>query len=117
MRGRAEDFQPLTPALSQRERGRSAHPALALLRQPEAIAAALLVVAFIIAAITSPYFLDVRFLLDSTSQRMEIGVMALAMTLVIVSGNIDLSVASALSLIAVVAGRLHERGWSMSAVI
>jgi rhamnose transport system permease protein len=43
--------------------------------------------------------------------------MALAMTYVIISGNIDLSVASGLALVAVCCSRLFERGVPMGAVI
>ena len=57
----------------------------------------LLVLAFAISAVTSSHFLDAGYLLDATSLYMEIGVMALAMTLVIISGNIDLSAAAGLS--------------------
>src|SRR5205823_13470467 len=53
----------------------------------------------------------------ATSLLMEVGVMALAMTLVIVSGNIDLSVASALALIGVVAATMNAAGVSMPLVI
>lgn len=91
-----------------------AHRAAGLLAYPEAITLLLLVIAFIVSAMLSEYFLDASYLFDSTSQYMEIGLMALAMTLVIISGNIDLSVASALALVGVVVGRLHsEAHWPM----
>jgi rhamnose transport system permease protein len=87
----------------------------AIAAHPEVITLALLVIAFAAGAMLSPYFLDVGFLLDSTSLYMEIGVMALAMTLVIVSGSIDLSVASNLALTAVIVAKLHaEHGVPMA---
>ena len=89
----------------------------ALLRQtarPEAITLLLLIVAFIVGPILSPYFLDGQYLLDSTSLYMEVGIMALAMTFVIISGNIDLSVASNLALTAVICGRLYNGGAGLS---
>jgi rhamnose transport system permease protein len=91
--------------------------ALTILRQPESITAALLLIAFAVGAATSSYFLDARYLLDSTSLTVEVGIMALAMTLVIISGNIDLSVASAQALIGVVAATIYARGVAMSIVI
>lgn len=60
----------------------------------------------------SPYFLSVRNLFDMTSQFMELGLMALAMTLVIILGQIDLSVASMMALTGVVFGLLSEGGMS-----
>src|SRR5579875_1589456 len=42
----------------------------------------------------SPYFWDANNILDDTSTFMEVGIMALPMTLIIVAGQIDLSVAS-----------------------
>lgn len=85
---------------------------------PESITLAILVLAFAVSAWLSPYFLDAGYLLESTTLYMEIGLLALAMTLVIVSGNIDLSVASGLALTAVVAAALHTRlGAPMLAVI
>jgi rhamnose transport system permease protein len=71
-----------------------------LAQRPEIIAMILLCVAFFAGAGMSPYFLDLRYLLDSTSLDMEIGLLALAMTFIIISGNIDLSVASGLALVA-----------------
>jgi rhamnose transport system permease protein len=80
-----------------------------LLRRPETIAAVLLCIAFGVGAKLSPYFLDAHFLFDSTSQYMEIGIMALAMTLVIISGNIDLSVASGSALVCVTSAMLYSK--------
>lgn len=64
-------------------------------------------------ALISPYFLSVQTLFDMTSQFMEIGLMALATTLVIIMGQIDLSIASILALSGVVVGLLHEAGVPM----
>jgi rhamnose transport system permease protein len=88
-----------------------------LLKRPETVTVILLAIAFAVGASLSPYFLDAHFLFDSTSQYMEIGIMALAMTLVIISGNIDLSVAAGLALVAVCSARLFERGVPMPAII
>jgi rhamnose transport system permease protein len=80
-----------------------------LLARSEAITLLLLCAGLAVGAAMSPYFLDVRYLLDSTSLYMETGLMALAMTLVIISGNIDLSVASNLALSGVLCATMYSR--------
>jgi rhamnose transport system permease protein len=86
-----------------------------ILRKPETITALLLAIAFVISASRTPAFRDARYLLvDAAPQSMEIGIMALAMTFVIISGNIDLSVASGLGLICVCCARLYDEAhWPM----
>lgn len=76
----------------------------------EAILLLLLFGSFAYSASISPYFLEVRTLFDMTSHFMEIGLMALAMTLIVVMGEIDLSVASLCALAGVACGLLHEGG-------
>lgn len=83
-----------------------------LLARPELVTVALLILAFIGGAILSPYFLDLGFLLNYTSLFIEVGIMALGMTFVIISANIDLSVASTLALVASFAGVLFF-DWSV----
>ena len=80
--------------------------------RPEVVPAVLLVVAFIAGAAESKYFLDYRYLLDSSTLYVETGLLALGMTFVIVSGNIDLSVASMTALVACVTARMMETGKS-----
>lgn len=75
----------------------------------ELTVAVLLVLAFVVGARLSPNFLDLRYLLDTTSLYMETGILALGMTLLIISGNIDLSVASSIALVAAVTGVCAER--------
>lgn len=87
-------------------------------RYPELVTVFVLVVAFVVSANLSPYFLDLVYLFESTSLYIELGILALAMTLVIVSGNIDLSVASGLALVGAVAALLHvELGVPMILVV
>lgn len=74
------------------------------LTRPEAVALGLFIVAFIAGALLSPYFLDANFLLNYTSLYIEVGIMAIGLTFVIISANIDLSVASTLALVACIAG-------------
>jgi rhamnose transport system permease protein len=80
-----------------------------LLSHREVITFGLLVVAFFVSSRLSPYFLDVQYIFDATSLYVEVGVMALAMTFVIISGNIDLSAASMLALVAVSFGLMYTR--------
>lgn len=108
----AHDLPPSLPPSSTAGRGGTppwARWLLTILGYPETIAVVLLAIAFAAGAALSPYFLDARFLLDSTSLYMEIGVMALAMTLIIISGNIDLSVASNLALTAVLCATFYSK--------
>lgn len=91
--------------------------ATSALATPEAVVLALIPVALLAGAMLSPRFLDASYLLDSTSLYAEIGLMALAMTFVIASGHIDLSVASNLALTAVLCAKLHAAGVPMWAVI
>ena len=77
----------------------------------EIVPAVLVILVFIHGATTSPYFLDLRYLLDRSSLVVETGLLALALTLVIVAGQIDLSVASTLALVACVVARMLEGGF------
>lgn len=82
-----------------------------------AVPALLAVIVFVHGAATSPYFLDLRYLLDRSSLFVETGLLALGLTLVIVGGQIDLSVASILALVACVAAKLSEAGLPLFAVV
>jgi rhamnose transport system permease protein len=70
----------------------------ALLLQWELLLVLLLIVAGTILASASPYFLNTRNLFDMTFNFMEEGIIALPMAFIIISGNIDLSVASNLAM-------------------
>lgn len=76
----------------------------------EVVPAALAGLVFVHGAATSRYFLDFRYLLDRSSLYVETGLLALGMTLVIVGGGIDLSVASTLALVACVAAKAMGAG-------
>lgn len=80
----------------------------------EALLVLLLAIGVVIGAVLSPYFLS-SFNLEYAlpSNIMEIAIMALPMTLIIIAGEIDLSVASVLGLTSVVLGLLWERGLPM----
>jgi rhamnose transport system permease protein len=61
----------------------------------------------------SPHFLNGSNLLRTTSDFMEIGIMVLPMVFIIVTGNIDLSIASTLGLSASLMGWLYMGGWNI----
>lgn len=78
-----------------------------ILVRPEFVTVALLILAFVVGSLMSPYFLDAVFLFNYTSLYIEVGIMAIGMTFIIISGNIDLSVASILALVASAAGVVY----------
>jgi ribose transport system permease protein len=64
--------------------------------------------------IASPFFLTVNNLLNILDQVTILGIMALGMTFVIITGGIDLSVASVLALSMMVLGwTSHNGGWPL----
>lgn len=79
----------------------------------EALLVLLLLVSIGIGSTRSPYFLSGFNFYALTSNIMEIAIMALPMTLIIIAGEIDLSVASTLGLTSVVLGLLWARGYPM----
>jgi rhamnose transport system permease protein len=83
----------------------------ALLISWEALLVILLLIGVVIGSVLSPYFLS-SFNLEYAlpSNIMEIAIMALPMTLIIIAGEIDLSVASVLGLASVVLGLLWQSG-------
>lgn len=70
----------------------------------------ILIAAVIYGSISSPYFLDFGSLLVNTGRYVEIGLLALALTVVIINGDIDLSVASNLAVSAATMGLLAQSG-------
>jgi rhamnose transport system permease protein len=79
----------------------------------EALLVILLLISIVIGAVKSPYFLSGFNFYALTSNIMEIAIMALPMTLIIIAGEIDLSVASVLGLSSVVLGLLWQSGHPM----
>lgn len=76
-----------------------------------ALLAVVLVVAIAVMATLSDTFLTVDNLLNATRFMTEIGLVALGMTLVMITGGIDLSVGSVIALTAVVIGLLIQAGF------
>jgi rhamnose transport system permease protein len=88
-----------------------------LLKTWEALLVVLLLVSILLGSLLSPYFLSGFNFYAITSNIMEIAIMALPMTLIIIVGEIDLSVASVLGLASVVLGFLWQRSNSMPLAI
>ncbi len=77
---------------------------------PEVVLVAILVLTFLVMSQLSPRFLTAQNLLELPRFFAEVGLIALGMTLVILTGGIDLSVGSIVGLSAVVLGALHHGG-------
>ena len=67
---------------------------------------ALLIIVTVVNTLLSPYFLQIDNLFRTVSDFMELGLMMLPMTFIIITGNIDLSVASNLGMCASLMGFL-----------
>lgn len=80
------------------------------LKRWEVVLLLLLAVICIFNASVSPYFLNIHNLFDSTQNFSEKAILVLSMTLVILLGDIDLSVASVIALCGTVAGWLALQG-------
>ena len=85
-------------------------PALGTLRRWEVVLVLLLIAIAGVNAAMTPYFLDLQNLFDSTQLFSEKAIMALSMTLLIIGGDIDLSVASIVALASTATGWLAARG-------
>jgi rhamnose transport system permease protein len=71
---------------------------------------ALIFLVIIVNSRLSPFFLDSRNLMRATSDFVEMGLMILPMAFIIITGNIDLSVASMMAMCASFLGWLHIQG-------
>src|SRR5512138_2065581 len=83
---------------------------LALFLHWEWMLVALILIDILINMQLSPFFLDARNLSRTSSDFMEIGLMMLPMAFIIITGNIDLSVASNMGMSASFMGVLHNMG-------
>lgn len=79
--------------------------------------ALLIVLEILLFGMGNPRLLDVNVLLFSTSDFICIGLVALPLTLVIVSGGMDISFGSTIGLTAIVLGILNQAGVPMIAAI
>jgi len=80
------------------------------LLHPEYGTVLMLLFSILLGTILSPYFLDFRFLIDSTSMYIEFGIVALCLTFIVISGQIDLSIASNMALTGCVVAIFYEAG-------
>lgn len=71
---------------------------------------ALIAIVVLVNSQLSPFFLNTRNLMRATSDFMEMGLMILPMVFIIITGNIDLSVASIMAMCASLLGHLHLQG-------
>lgn len=83
---------------------------LARLKSWEGLLLAILVVVVVINAVRSPVYLSVENQVNLFQLFIERIIVALAMTFIIINGEIDLSVASVMGLAACLLAFLHERG-------
>ena len=76
----------------------------------EILLLALIIIVVVVNTNLSPYFLNAKNLSRTSSDFMEIGLMMLPMVFIVVTGNIDLSVASNMGMSASFMGLLHNMG-------
>ncbi len=85
-------------------------PFLSRFQRWEWILVALVVAVILLNTRLSPYFLNALNLSRTSSDFMEIGIMMLPMVFIIITGNVDLSVASNMGMSASFMGLLHNLG-------
>ncbi len=78
--------------------------------------AAVVILILIIGSAASPQFLTGNNLFNLGLSNGEIAIMTLPMTLIVISGEIDLSVASILGMSSALLGYLWSKGWPMPAI-
>jgi rhamnose transport system permease protein len=76
----------------------------------EVVLFGVLIVLMVVMSVLSPLFLTVGNLLNTSRFFVEVGLMALGMTLIIITGGIDLSVGSNLALVSVAVGFSYAAG-------
>jgi rhamnose transport system permease protein len=84
-----------------------------LLRRWEVLLLVLLAVFIILGSVLSPYFLTPSNFSDLTSNLMEKAIMTLPLALIIIAGEIDLSVESMLGLSGALLGYTYALGWPL----
>lgn len=77
----------------------------------------LLVLEILLFGAINPRMLDINMLLFSTSDFICIGIVALPLTLVIISGGIDISLGSTIGLCAIALGVMMQSGWPIVVAI
>jgi rhamnose transport system permease protein len=82
----------------------------AALMRPEAMTLVLLVAAIVVGSLLSRFFDSLSFILESATYYSEFSIVALVLTLVIISGEIDLSPAAMMALSACLFGSAFQAG-------
>ncbi|MEI6100768.1 MAG: ABC transporter permease [Eubacteriales bacterium] len=72
---------------------------------------------FVVSLLLSKNFADISYILQATSRYMEFGIIALAMTLIIIAGQIDLSVAGCMACVATFTALMFHAGLPMELAI
>lgn len=85
--------------------------------RPELTVFVFMILSLVVGVLLSPNFLDIRFLLGSTIFYCELGLMAIPFTLLLTSGEIDLSIAANMSLVTCLVAVLYQAGMSMPVLI
>jgi rhamnose transport system permease protein len=88
-----------------------------ILVRPETMTFILLVAAVVVSSLLSPYFLDINYILSSFTLYAEFSLVALVLTIVIISGEIDLSPASNMALSACLFAWTYRAGLPMPLAI
>ena len=96
---------------------RSDAPALALLRSWEMLLLALIAAIFTANSLASPYFLDIWNLSDATFNFTEKAIVALALAFVILSAEIDISVAGIIALASTMMGMTAAAGHPAAVIV
>ncbi len=81
--------------------------------RPETMTFLLIIISLIGASILSPYFLDINYIMRSFTLTAEMSIAALVLTMVIISGEIDLSPAANMALSACVFAWVQEAGLAL----
>ncbi len=88
-----------------------------VLIRPETVTFLLLILAAIGASWLSPFFADIAYILESFTYYSEFAIVALVLTMVIISGEIDLSGASMMALSACLFGVTFQAGFPIPVAI
>ena len=107
------DTQTLARHIPDRLEGRGAR----LVKSWETLLVAVALAIFLVNSFASPYFLDPWNLSDATFNFTEKAMIAFAMALVIISGEIDLSVASIIALTSTVMGYAVQLGFDTPTLV
>ena len=90
---------------------------LSFVNRPETMTFVLLILALIGASLLSEYFLDINYIMRSFTLTAELSIAALVLTMVIISGEIDLSAAANIALSACIFAYAQANGVPITAAI